>query len=145
MTQGDETSSKRDAPATAGRSGRPPLGRVVWSVIVAGFVVIAVAAPVKIISKHVKSASPQPSGGGAPVVHMAGLKFSPGRLVVKKGTNVVFDNNDVAPHTVTEDSAGGVESGTLSPGKSFSLVVNRTLVYHCAIHPFMKAQVDLAG
>jgi plastocyanin len=119
---------------------------VVWAVIVAVFVVIAVAVPVKIVGKHLKKTSSSTAGGAAPVVHMAGLQFAPGHLVVKKGTRVVFDNNDVAPHTVTEDAAGGVDSGVLSPGgKSFSLVVNRTLVYHCAIHPFMKARVDLAG
>jgi hypothetical protein len=51
----------------------------------------------------------------------------------------------VAPHTVTEDTAGGVDSGVLGPSKSFRLVIERRLVYHCAIHPFMKATIELSG
>ena len=75
---------------------------------------------------------------------MAGLRFSPGAVVVRRGATVTFANDDVAPHTVTEDTAG-VESGVISPGKAFRLVVARRLVYHCEIHPFMKAKVNLAG
>jgi plastocyanin len=73
---------------------------------------IAVAAPVKIISKHVGSpAGATASGAAANVtVHMAGLKFSPGTVVARRGATVTFDNDDVAPHTVTEDTPG-VESG----------------------------------
>jgi plastocyanin len=91
--------------------------------------------------------SPKASGAASAntTVHMAGLKFSPGSLVVRKGTVVTFDDNDVAPHTVTEDAAGGLDSGVLAPGKSYRLVVDRRLVYHCTIHPFMKATINLAG
>jgi plastocyanin len=121
------------------------IGRGVWAVIVAAFVVVAVAVPVKLVDRHRKSGATSRVTAGSAIVHMAGLQFAPGHLVVKKGTNVVFDNNDLAPHTVTEDTAIGVESGLLSPGKSFSLVVDRTLVYHCSIHPFMKDRVDLSG
>jgi plastocyanin len=112
-------------------------------VVVGALLAIAIAAPVKIISKHVGASSAAAVAGDT--VHMAGLKFSPGALVVRKGTVVVFDNNDVAPHTVTEDTSGGIDSGVLTPGKAFRLVVDRRLVYHCTIHPFMKATINLAG
>jgi plastocyanin len=118
-----------------------------WVVVVGGLLAIAVAAPVKIVSKHVGSSgggSAYAAGVGA-TVRMAGLKFSPNALVIRKGTTVVFDNNDVAPHTVTEDGSGGVDSGVLTPRRAFRLVADRRLVYHCAIHPFMKATINLAG
>jgi plastocyanin len=79
---------------------------------------------------------------------MAGLKFSPTPVIVRKGTTVTFDNNDVVPHTVTQDGPtvpGGVDSGLLGPGKSYQLVMNAPLAYHCTIHPFMQASVELEG
>lgn len=123
------------------------VSRIAWLVIVGLLAALAIAAPVKIARKHLGSGSPaaNSTNPGRAVVHMAGLKFDPPTLVVKKGTAVLFDNNDVAPHTVTEDSAGGVDSGVVGPSKSFSLVLQRRLVYHCAIHLFMKATVDVAG
>jgi len=122
--------------------------RITWMAVVGVFAAMAIAAPVKIAGKHVgrsQLASSTSRGDAPPVVRMAGLKFAPNALVVKKGTTVLFDNNDVAPHTITEDSAGGVDSGVLKPSGSFRLVIDRRLVYHCAIHPFMKATIDLAG
>jgi plastocyanin len=122
------------------------MSRGVWTVIVGIFGAIAIAAPVKIVNNHVgQSSSSTGTVAGNPVIHMAGLMFSPGTIVVRKGATAVFDNNDVAPHTVTEDTAGGVDSGVMSPGQQFRLVVGRRLVYHCTIHPFMKARIDLAG
>lgn len=137
--------------------------RVVWGVIVAVFLVMAVAGPAKMIKEHSDNAGSKTStvaapasgtgyggggggGGGAkPEVHMRGLKFAPGTLQVARGTTVVFKNDDTAPHTVTEDGGGTVDSGVLSPGKSFTLTVNSTLKYHCDIHPQMTATIELKG
>jgi plastocyanin len=121
--------------------------RGLWLVIVGGFAAIAIAVPVKLVARHTGRAGTAATAavGGDFTVHMAGLKFAPGDLVVRRGKAVTFDNDDLAPHTVTEDGAGGVDSGVLSPGKAFRLVVSRRLVYHCAIHPFMTATIDLAG
>ena len=137
------TPGRRGAPRPAHSAARRwgPT-RVTWLLLGGIFLVMAIAVPVKIAAKQ---ASPADSAGGAAAVHMAGLKFAPIALVVKKGTTVVFANNDVAPHTVTEDGAGGIDSGIVSPGRSFRLVVARRLVYHCAIHPFMKATIEIAG
>jgi plastocyanin len=120
--------------------------RLGWGVVVGALLAVAVAAPVKIVSKHVGASSGATATGVSAnaTVHMAGLKFSPGSLVVRKDATVTFDNNDVAPHTVTEDNAS-VDSGVISPSKAFHLVVERSLVYHCTIHPFMKATINLAG
>jgi plastocyanin len=132
----------RAAPREPARlaGSRGPLGRVRWLLVVGVFGVMAIAVPVKMAVKQGAAAS-----GSGSEVRMAGLKFAPITLTVKKGTTVRFDNNDVAPHTVTEDGPGGIDSGFVSPGKSFRLVVERRLVYHCAIHPFMKATLELSG
>jgi plastocyanin len=77
-------------------------------------------------------------------VKMAGLAFAPGTLTVAKGSTVVFDNDDTAPHTVTARS-GGVDSGVLDPGKQFSVTVTDGFDYFCSIHPSMTAKIAVTG
>jgi plastocyanin len=89
------------------------------------------------------AAAPATPKGGTTTVAMAGLKFSPATLSVRKGTTVVFDNDDVAPHTVTSQD-DTIDSGVLNPGKSFSLVVTAGFKYRCTIHPSMTASVVVA-
>ncbi len=120
-------------------------------VLLAGF---ALAGPAVLVARNLPAsdsaggsgaaaAPPAAAAGGTATVAMAGLKFSPATLSVRKGTTVVFDNDDVAPHTVTsqEDT---IDSGVLNPGKSFSLVVTAGFKYRCTIHPFMTASVVVA-
>jgi plastocyanin len=122
---------------------------VVWTGIVAGFLAIAVAAPVAIVRDARPSGGPKaPKAGAAataaPLVSMENIAFSPGTLTVRPGTEVLFENRDVAPHTVTA-SAAGVDSGTINPGRSFRLVVSQPLEYVCTIHPSMRAKILLSG
>jgi plastocyanin len=89
------------------------------------------------------AAAPATAKRGTTTVAMAGLKFSPATLSVRKGTTVVFDNDDVAPHTVTSQD-DTIDSGILDPGKSFSLVVTAGFKYRCTIHASMTASVVVA-
>jgi plastocyanin len=77
-------------------------------------------------------------------VKMYNIAFTPKTLTVARGTTVTFDNQDSAPHTVT-DTAHNVDSGLLNPGKKFSLVVTTPLDYVCTVHPSMKARIELSG
>lgn len=120
-----------------------------WLFIVGLYVVLAVAGPIKIIAKRDTGSGSQTGAAGAQeaqeaTVRMAGIKFTPATLTVRRGTEVLFDNNDVAPHTVTAE-AGGTDSGIISPGKAFRFVVNERFVYFCAIHPSMKATIEIAA
>lgn len=114
--------------------------RLPWFVLIAFFEVLAIAGPVKMF---VRSGDKAASGDGS-VVKMSGLQFAPNKLTVPRGTVVLFDNNDSAPHTVTatDDS---IDSGTLKPGGTFTLTVNSRLEYFCAIHPSMTATVEIAA
>ena len=120
-------------------------------VLLAGF---ALAGPAVLVARNLPAsdsgggsgaaaAASAPAAGGTATVAMAGLKFSPATLSVRKGTTVVFDNDDVAPHTVTSQD-DTIDSGVLNPGKSFSLVVAAGFKYRCTIHPFMTASVVVA-
>jgi plastocyanin len=130
----------------------------VWLLVVVVMVGLAVAGPVIILRDQLADDPPaaptagegaQPvaaaaAGGGGGTVKMAGLSFAPGTLTVARGTTVVFDNDDTAPHTVTARS-GGVDSGVLDPGKQFSLAVTDGFDYFCSIHPSMTAKIAVTG
>jgi plastocyanin len=127
--------------------------RLLWVGVVVGYLVLAVAGPVAIVraNRPAEQAQAASDGGGgaaaapaAPVVRMENIAFVPATLTVDRGTEVLFENKDVAPHTVTAQAAQ-IDSGTLGPGKSFRLVVNQPLDYICTIHPSMTAKILLSG
>ena len=136
--------------------------RVVWAVICGVFVALAVAAPLKIMRtqddarKATKTAAVVPVATAKDVtkaksaaattasVKMYEIAFQPKTLTVARGATVTFDNQDTAPHTVT-DTAAGIDSGILNPGQKFSLVVTKPLDYVCTIHPSMHARIELSG
>lgn len=105
------------------------------------FAGIAVAAVVTIaVRQNQRSSSP----AKANTVVMAQIAFNPRTLTAAKGSEIVFENKDVAPHNVTADNPT-ISSGTIAPGKTFRLVVQQPFEYRCTIHPGMDAKVVLAG
>lgn len=126
----------RDGIEGTAASGEGAGGKAVGFALVVLFLAFAVAGPLKVLVGD---------GDGEPgEVGMAGLRFSPSQLIVDRGTEVVFRNDDVAPHTVTATD-GSVDSGVIAPGGAFALVIEAPLDYACAIHPDMQATVELAG
>ncbi|HYN18555.1 MAG TPA: plastocyanin/azurin family copper-binding protein, partial [Actinomycetes bacterium] len=128
-----------------------PRPNPVWLLVVVVMVGLAVAGPVIMVRDQLaddapaaptaaEGAQPATAAAGGGTVKMAGLAFAPGTLTVARGTTVVFDNDDTAPHTVTARS-GGVDSGVLDPGKQFSLAVTDGFDYFCSIHPSMTAKI----
>ena len=130
----------------------------VWLLVVVAMAGLAVAGPVIMVRDQLadRAGAPTVAEGAQPAegtaagaaaggtVRMAGLAFAPGTLTVAKGSTVVFDNDDTAPHTVTARS-GGVDSGVLDPGKQFSVTVTDGFDYFCSIHPSMTAKIAVAG
>ena len=116
------------------------ISRLVWTVVVGLFVVLAVAGPVLMLTEDEGGAE----AAATDTVSMEGLQFSPETATVARGTEVEFVNDDVAPHTVTEEG-GDIDSGLLNPGDTFRLVVDEPLAYICTVHPSMKARVELEG
>jgi plastocyanin len=127
----------------------------VWLLVVVVMVGLAVTGPLIMVRDQVaddppaaptaaEGAQPVAAAAGGGTVKMAGLSFAPGTLTVARGTTVVFDNDDTAPHTVTARS-GGVDSGVLDPGKQFSLAVTDGFDYFCSIHPSMTAKIAVTG
>jgi len=128
----------------------------VWLLVVVAMAGLAVAGPVIMVRDQLADRAGVPTvaegaqpaegtaGAAGGTVRMAGLAFAPGTLTVAKGSTVVFDNDDTAPHTVTARS-GGVDSGVLDPGKQFSVTVTDGFDYFCSIHPSMTAKIAVTG
>jgi plastocyanin len=133
-----------------------PRPNPVWLLVVVAMVGLALAGPVVIVRDKLADRVATPSaaegarpaaaqaGAGGGTVRMAGLAFAPTTLTVARGSTVVFDNADTAPHTVTARS-GGVDSGVLDPGRQFSLTVTDGFDYFCQIHPSMTAKIVVTG
>ena len=79
------------------------------------------------------------AAGKTHTVRIEGMKFVPERLQVAAGDTVVWTNKDFLPHSVTA-SAAGVESGDLTPGKSWRFTARKKgeMPYICRLHPVMK-------
>jgi amicyanin len=68
-------------------------------------------------------------------------------IKVKKGTKVVWINQDNVKHDVTPDSesADFKTSELLGKGESYSFTFTTTgtYTYHCSPHPYMKGSVEV--
>ncbi len=122
-----------------GRKGG--VGRAVWTLVVPFCAVLAVLAVATMIRENTGG---EAEAAAPDTVEMADIKFNPGTITVAQGTELIFDNKDAAPHTVTADD-GSVDSGIIDPGKAFKLKVAEAFEYHCEVHPAMKAAVELEG
>ncbi len=74
-------------------------------------------------------------------VEIKQMKFQPEELIVQKGDTVVWINNDIVAHDVTEESRKTWTSSLLPAGKSWSLVVTQSADYYCSIHIVMKGKL----
>jgi amicyanin len=81
-----------------------------------------------------------PGAQGASV-EIKNFAFEPKTVTIKVGQTVTWTNQDSVTHTVTGD--GGIDSGDLSKGKSYSKTFDTegTFDYHCSPHPQMTGQV----
>ena len=69
------------------------------------------------------------------------MKFQPAELIVQKGDTVVWINNDIVAHDVTEESSKAWTSSVMPVGQSWSLVVTQNADYYCSIHVVMKGKL----
>jgi plastocyanin len=85
-------------------------------------------------------AATTPAAQGASV-EIKNFAFEPKTVTIKVGQTVTWTNQDSATHTVAGD--GGIDSGDLSKGKSYSKTFDTegAFDYHCSIHPSMTGQV----
>ena len=73
--------------------------------------------------------------------------YIPSQIVIEKGKQVIWVNEDSAFHSITSgfyDAPTDIfDSGHLDPFESYSLTFDETGIYdyHCTLHPWMEGQV----
>jgi plastocyanin len=79
-------------------------------------------------------------GGGQ--IKIDNFTFTPAKLLVGKGTEVTWTNQDDIPHTIVL-TAIGVRSKALDTDKAFTYRFDKagTFSYVCGLHPQMHGQV----
>ncbi len=88
---------------------------------------------------------PPPSNGGQKVAVSINSNFSPRNVTIPAGSVVTWTNNDGTPHTAT--GAGGINSGNLNGGQSYSHTFNTpgTFDYHCSYHSNMTGTIKVTN
>ncbi len=78
-----------------------------------------------------------------PMVSAQFAAFLPQQVTVLAGKSVMWQNESVRAHTVTADD--GSFSGALLGSDTYSHAFDSpgTFLYHCAIHPTMRGEVDV--
>jgi plastocyanin len=88
----------------------------------------------------------QPAGSVAPAaakVTIKSVKYFPDTTQIKTGETIEWVNNDLSPHTVTSDSGGELNSGSIDVGARWSQTFTQpgTFAYFCTFHREMKGAV----
>ena len=87
-------------------------------------------------SSKKSDAGPGSTAGSGDTITIKNFSFT--TATVKAGSTVTVKNNDSTAHTVTSDTAGQFDAGTIDPGQSATFTAPSTpgsYPYHCNIHP----------
>ncbi len=71
------------------------------------------------------------------------MAFDPRELTVDAGDTLVFENQDLVAHTVTDK--GGFDSGPIAPHATWKLTLDRpgTYPYVCTLHVTMSGTITV--
>lgn len=91
-----------------------------------------------------------PDGTSVPGCEDVGLCYDPPSLIIFKGGEVIWKNDDTAAHTVTsgnvlEGPSGLFDSGLIKSGETFAFKFENSgdYQYFCMIHPWANASVTV--
>jgi plastocyanin len=76
-------------------------------------------------------------------VQIEQMKFLPADISVHVGDTIMWINNDMVAHDVTEEKGNAWTSSLLQPGQSWKLVVKTGADYYCSIHQVMKGSFEI--
>jgi len=96
-------------------------------------------------TKHVKATHTPPSPKAANLVTITSAGYKPDTLQVKVGDTVTWTNNDSAAHTVTSDTAGVFDSGSIAQGATFKFTFTQagTFTYHSTSDSSWKGTITV--
>jgi plastocyanin len=74
-------------------------------------------------------------------VTISSMQFNPASLVLDQDDTVLFTNNDLVTHNVTQMPNKIWASPNLASGDSYRLIVRQTSKYYCSFHPMMEGKL----
>ena len=74
-------------------------------------------------------------------VRIEQMKFQPADITLHAGDTVVWINNDLVAHNVTQLPDASWQSPTLLKGQSWKQAVDKSDDYYCSIHKVMKGRL----
>ncbi len=74
------------------------------------------------------------------LVEIRGMQFVPDVVNAAKGDTIIFINQDILVHDVTEDDKAW-RSDSMVTGQSFQLIATKSEGFFCSLHPTMKGQI----
>ena len=80
------------------------------------------------------------------VISQKGKTFSPGKISIRAGDTVLFDNDDrVLHHVYIESPEFNFDSGEQPPGRRVPVTFTRQGLFdvRCDIHPKMRLRVEV--
>lgn len=103
-------------------------------------------APAETTTTEEDGSTPAPSGEAqrSEKVKIVEFTYEPDPVTVQVGGKVIWQNEDMAPHTATADD-GSFDTGTLEKGKIGSETFKQagSYPYFCEIHPDMRGTVEV--
>lgn len=69
------------------------------------------------------------------------MKFDPAEITIHKGDTIVFINEDLVTHDVTDQTNKDWSSGPMKTGDSWETVPTKNIDYYCSIHVVMKGKI----
>src|SRR3954451_21774910 len=79
----------------------------------------------------------------AHTVRIRQMQFQPAELTANTGDTVVFVNEDMVAHDVTEEASKAWASGPMATGSSWKMIVTEDANYFCSIHVVMKGKIKV--
>jgi plastocyanin len=111
---------------------------------------IVIACATVVIAGCTSSSSPSPGSVNSTVTSTASQNsvaiqnyaFSPSTLMIQKGANVRWKNDDSVQHSVVSDSSA-FSSPLLNKGETYTYQFNNSgsFSYHCVPHTYMKGTI----
>lgn len=106
-------------------------------IVVAGIITLAAAS----CTNPGGQSNNQAAQPGKDTVYIAGMKFKPAELWINQWDTVVWINNDIVAHDVTEFPDKTWSSDSIQPGQSWEKDFGDSVDYFCSIHPTMHGKI----
>lgn len=99
--------------------------------------------PVAAQKSDTSSVRKEAQGRHSHTVEIKQMKFIPEEIRISKGDTIIWKNDDLVTHCITEKKTKDWTSGQLPDGGSWKKVFTESADYYCAIHQVMKGKITV--